>query len=851
MPTPNAAYWSQPPDTLFPQLDTTTQGLTTAQARQKLEALGIKSLKPHKRRAVLIAFLKQFKNPLILILIFSVCVSALVGEWVDASVVLAVIVGSTLLSFIQEYNATNAVEKLLARVEIKATVLRDGKSVQVPASSIVPGDVVLLSAGNLVPGDGVLLHSKNCYVDQAALTGETFPVEKKPGIVAQTASTAERSNCVFMGTSIRSGNASALIVHIGTQTAFGEIAQRLTLRPPETEFERGIRHFGYLLMQIILVLVLFVFAINVFAARPPVDSLLFAIALAVGIAPEMLPVIVTITLSAGAQRMAAKGVIVRRLNAIENFGNMDVLCVDKTGTLTEGNIRLKNACDAQGQPSDEILLYAYLNAHLQVGMHNPLDEALIVSGTTVAQQAAVYHLIDEIPYDFERKRLSVIVAALDDTRMMLTKGAYESIMTVCDRVMVDDAVVLLSDAYHQELDRRFADWSAQGFRVLGLAAKPVDPQVTFALSDETNLIFRGFLLFFDPPKADVQHTLTDLGELGVEFKIITGDNPLVAQYVAEQVGLRLTGVLSGTQLNTLRDEALWQLAERTNLFVEIDPNQKERIIRALQKTGHVVGYMGDGINDAPALHVADVGISVDQAVDVAKEAADFVLMEHSLNVLRDGIIIGRKTFANTLKYVFTTTSANFGNMFSMAGVSLFLPFLPMLAKQILLNNFLSDIPGIALASDNVDQEWIDKPHRWDVKLIRNFMIVFGLVSSVFDFLTFGVLLWVLQASPDEFRTGWFIESLMTELVIALIVRTRKPFFRSRPGRWLWWTTVAVAALTFLLPYLPVNTLFDFVPLPFTTLLLLIAITVLYVIATEIVKQRFYQWMMPVARKDTQ
>lgn len=849
MLTLNTAYWSQPPETLFPQLDTTAQGLTTVQAQQKLQTLGRKSLKPHKHRAALMAFIKQFKNPLILILIFSVCISAVVGEWVDAGVVLAVIIGSTLLSFIQEYNATNAVEKLLARVEIKATVLRDGKSVEIPTRWVVPGDVVLLSAGNLIPGDGVLLHAKDCYVDQAVLTGETFPVEKKPGIVPKTASVAERSNCVFMGTSIRSGNASALIVHVGTQTAFGEIGQRLTLRPPETEFERGIRHFGYLLMQIILVLVLFVFAINVFAARPPVDSLLFAIALAVGIAPEMLPVIVTITLSAGAQRMAAKGVIVRRLNAIENLGNLDVFCVDKTGTLTEGNIQLKDACDSQGQSSDEILLYAYLNAHLQVGIPNPLDEALIVSGASVAGRAAAYHFIDDIPYDFERKRLSVIVAATDGTRIMLTKGAYEGILRLCDHILVGDKTLILDDAQRHELGQRFAEWSAQGFRVLGLASKPVGTQATFVPHDENGLVFHGFLLFFDPPKADAQHMLDALGALGVEFKIITGDNPLVAQYIARQVGLTVTGMVSGSQLNTLRDEALWQLADRTNLFVEIEPNQKERIIRALQKNKHVVGYMGDGINDAPALHVADVGISVDQAVDVAKEAADFVLMEHSLNVLRDGIIIGRRTFANTLKYIFTTTSANFGNMFSMAGVSLFLPFLPMLAKQILLNNFLSDIPGIALASDNVDQEWIDRPRRWDVNLIRNFMIVFGLMSSVFDFLTFGVLVWWLNASPEEFRTGWFIESLMTELVIALIVRTRRPFFRSRPGRWLWWSTVVVAVLTFLLPYLPTSALFGFVPLPFSMLSLLILITASYMVTAEIVKQRFYQWMMPIDRND--
>ncbi len=520
MYTPNAAYWSQTPDTLFLQLDTTAQGLTTAQAQQRLEALGMDLLKPHKTRAIVASFLKQLKNPLILILIFSVSVSAFVGEWVDASVVLLVIIGSTVLSFIQEYNATNAVEKLLARVEIKATVLRDGKPAQIPTDSVMPGDVVLLSAGNLIPGDGVLLHTKDCYVDQSALTGETFPVEKQIGIVPETASVAERGNCVFMGTSVRSGSASALIIHTGTQTAFGEIAQRLTLRPPETEFERGIRHFGYLLVQIILLLVLFVFAVNIFASKPPIDSLLFAIALAVGIAPEMLPVIVTVTLSTGAQQMATKGVIVRRLNAIENFGNMDVLCTDKTGTLTEGSIRLESASDAQGQPSDDNLLYAYLNAHLQVGMKNPLDEALIASGKTLDVTAAVYHLIDEIPYDFARKRLSVIVTAPDSERYMLTKGAYESIIAVCDRVLLKDRIEILDDAGHEELDQRFVAWSAQGFRVLGLAVKTVGEQETFEPEDEQALIFRGFLLFFDPPKADVRDTLTDLAASGVQLKII-------------------------------------------------------------------------------------------------------------------------------------------------------------------------------------------------------------------------------------------------------------------------------------------------------------------------------------------
>ena len=850
MDTPDAAYWSLPSTALFSTLGTTRQGLTTPQAQSRLDSADKETLKSNKTRKALFAFLKQFRNPLILILIFSVCISAFLGEWIDAVVVLFVIVASTLLPFIQERRATDAVEKLLARVQIKSTVLRDGQSAQIPTNAVVPGDVVLLSSGNLIPGDGVVLQAKDCQVDQAALTGETFPVEKKPGLVPANAAIAERTNCMYMGTSVRSGTATLLIVHTGEQTTFGDIAQRLMMQSPETEFERGVRRFGYLLLQIILILVLFTFAVNVFAAKPPVDSLLFAIALAVGIAPEMLPVIVTMTLSFGAQHMATGGVIVRRLNAIENFGNMDVLCCDKTGTLTVGTIQLKDACDIEGQHSRDVLLYAYLNSQLQTGARNLLDEAILATASRDSGEAAAFRLVSEIPYDFERKRLSVIVETGEESRMMITKGAYHSIIEVCSRVDADTDTKPI-EVGRDALDRHFAAWSAQGLRVLGLATKSTGAQEEFEPADERELTFRGFLLFSDPPKVDVRETLGDLERLGVQLKIITGDNLPVAQYIAEQVGLTVTGVLTGKQLEPMRDEALWLLAEHTSLFAEVDPNQKERIVRALQKTGHVVGYMGDGINDAPALYVADVGISVDQAVDIAKATADLVLMEHSLSVLCDGIIVGRKTFANTLKYVFTTTSANFGNMISMAGVSLFLPFLPMLAKQILLNNFLSDLPGLAIASDNVDQEWIEQPHRWDVKLIRNFMIVFGIVSSAFDFITFGVLLGLAHASAQLFQTGWFIESLLTELAVALIVRTRKPFFRSMPGRLLWWSTVGVAVIALLLPYLsPLSTLFGFVPLPLPVMLILIAITTAYVIVTERVKQYFYRWMMPLTGQST-
>jgi len=829
-------YWSQPLEALCAQLGCTTEGLSTEEAERRLERFGPNALGARKRVSALGLFLGQFKSPLVLILLFAAVISALVQEWVDATIVMVVLLGSAVLSFVQEYAASNAVEKLRERVRLKVTVLRDGQPTTLPTEEIVPGDVVLLSAGSLVPADGLVLEAKDFFVNQAVLTGETFPVEKRPGQVPGRATLAERSNCVFMGTNVRSGTARVLIVQTGADTAYGQIAKRLELRPPETEFEQGIRRFGYMLTQVMLVLILAVFAVNVFFAKPVLDSLLFAVALAVGMAPELLPAIITINLSKGAQAMAKHGVIVRRLASIENFGSMDVLCTDKTGTLTEGVVRLDGALDLHGQPSEEALLAAYLNAHYQTGLINPLDEAI----TTAAHpDIAGYEKVDEIPYDFVRRRLSIVVRK-DGQHTLIAKGALESILAGCTLVREGDAIVPLSEAYRAEIKERYTQWSGKGYRVLGLATKEVPPQQVYQRNDEQEMTFLGFLLFFDPPKPGVQRVIADLAAHGVQLKIITGDNRLVATHIAETVGLKVTGVLTGADLDDLRDEALWNKAERTNLFVEVDPNQKERIILALQKTGHVVGYMGDGINDAPALQAADVGISVDKAVDVAKEAADFVLLEQDLGVLHDGILQGRTTFANTLKYVFTTTSANFGNMFSMAGASLFLPFLPLLAKQILVNNFLSDFPAMAIATDSVDRELVERPHRWDVKFIRNFMFVFGAVSSVFDYATFGLLLYVIRASESAFRTGWFVESLLTELLVALVVRTRRPLFRSKPGKYLWISTLLVTIVAVLLPYVPsLNGILGFVPLPAPVMLMVIGITLLYVVASELTKRVFF------------
>ncbi len=836
------AYWSLPTDQLLAKLEADANGLSGSKAGARLKLHGPNALEATQGARALGLLVSQFKNPLVLILIIASIISMFAGEWVDPGVVLVIVFGSTLLGFAQEYIAGNAVEKLRSKVTIHSSVLRDGQPQTLPSSRVVQGDVVLLSAGSLVPADGVVLESKDFFVNQAVLTGETFPVEKKPGAVDAQAGLAERSNCVFMGTSVSSGSARVLVAQTGKATVFGQIAGKLALRPAMTEFERGIQRFGYLLTRIMLVMVVAVLAINIFMAKPPIDSLLFALALAVGLTPELLPAIVSITLSHGSKRMARQGVIVRRLNAIENLGSMDVLCTDKTGTLTAGLVALDGAVDVAGQPSTEVLRLASINAQFQSGLVNPLDEAVMAASKKAALDLGAVQKVDEVPYDFVRKCLSVVAADATGARTLITKGALDKILALCTSAGADQAP--LDAALRASIDARFEAWSGQGYRVLGVASRAVEARTgIYTRADEQGLNFAGFLLFMDPPKDDVIQTLVDLTQRGVAIKIITGDNHKVARHVAEAVKLPVMNVMTGRELNDMGDEALMHAAAQTNVFAEVDPNQKERIILALKKTGHVVGYMGDGINDALALHAADVGISVDTAVDtavdVAKDAADFVLLRKDLGILRLGIDEGRMTFANTLKYILTTISANFGNMFSMAVASVFLPFLPLLASQILLNNFLSDIPATAIAGDRVDPEWVARPRRWDTVFIRDYMVVFGLLSSVFDLLTFGALLWVFQAAPEEFRTGWFIESLLTELVIALVVRTRRPFYRSRPGNWLLITTVSVIAVALMLPYLPFSSIFGFVPLPAPLLLGMIALTLAYVFAVEVAKKWFY------------
>lgn len=831
-------YWSKEVNEVTQSVNSSINGLSEKDAQDILQRIGPNRIQAKERATALGLFLNQFKSPIMLILIFATLISAFLQDWADAIIILLIVMGSALLSFYQEYNANNAAAKLREQVTFKTDVLRDGKPASILTDEIVPGDVVLLSAGSLIPADGLVIEARDFFVNQAVLTGETFPVEKMPGIIPENAALAERTNVVFMGTNVRSGNGKVLIVQTGLQTAFGQIAKSLTLRPPENEFERGIRKLGYLLTEVMFVLVLGIFFFNVLFHKPVLDSLLFSIALAVGLTPQLLPAIININLSKGSQEMAKHGVIVRRLESIENFGSMDILCTDKTGTLTQGVVQLDGALDVNGEPSEQVSLYAYLNAKMQTGLPNPLDEAIVNKG---AKGADEYAKVDEIPYDFIRKRLTVVAKGNNSSSTMIIKGAMENVLAACSRIQIEGEEKTLDNSQQAKIQERFEAWSAQGYRVLGIAVKSVSAQENpFSKKDETDMAFAGFLLFFDPPKEGVQETIQALAKLGVQLKVITGDNKLVAHHTGQVVGLGEAKVLTGTELDDLRDEALWHAVEETTIFAEVDPNQKERIILALKKRGHVVGYMGDGINDAPSLHSADVGISVANAVDVAKEAADLVLLKQDLDVLREGIVQGRKTFANTLKYVFMATSANFGNMFSMAGASFFLPFLPMLPKQILLINFLTDLPEMTIASDRVDEVFLERPHRMDINFIRHFMLIFGPLSSFFDFATFAILLWVMKAGEQSFRTGWFIESILSAGVVVFAVRTRLPFRHSRPSRAMLAVTGLVMLVTLWLPYSPLAGVLGFTPLSLPYLLVIFGIVALYFLSAEFAKRWFYR-----------
>jgi Mg2+-importing ATPase len=830
------AFWSLSASDLLRLLESVKEGLTGSEAKKRLDLYGANLLKPPKRTDVLTLLISQFKSPIILILFVATGLSFFLHDAVDAIIILSIVLISGLLGFWQERGASNAIAKLLSIVQIKAAVLRDGKSIEIPVEQIVPGDIVILNAGDIIPGDGLVQDSKDLFVDEAMLTGETFPVEKEPAVLPQETPLAQRTNALWMGTHVVSGSATQLIVRTGTQTEFGKVSDRLKLRPQETEFEHGIRRFGYFLMEVTLMLVVTIFAINVYLARPVLDSFLFSLALAVGLTPQLLPAIISINLSHGAKRMAEKKVIVKRLASIENFGSMNIICSDKTGTLTEGTVQLQSAFNVDAAPSDKILLNAYVNAFYQTGFTNPIDEAI---RSYRKLDLTGYQKLDEIPYDFLRKRLSILVSH-DNTNLMVTKGALVNVLAVCTIVETSDGTIADIATVRDKIQKHFEEFSSKGFRTLGVAYKNMGTESRISKDHEAGMTFSGFLVLFDPPKPNIIETITNLKNLGVSLKVITGDNHLVAANVSQQMGLKNTKILTGPDIVHMSDAALLKSVGSIDVFAEIEPNQKERIIIALKKAGNVVGYMGDGINDASAIHAADVGISVDSAVDVAKDAADIVLLEKDLGVLVQGVREGRATFANTLKYVFMATSANFGNMFSMAGVSLIVPFLPLLPKQILLTNLMTDFPEMTIATDSVDKEMIEYPRRWDIKAIRKFMITFGIVSSVFDYLTFGLLLLVLHASEIQFRTGWFLESVVSASLIVLVIRSRKPSYKSKPGKYLLIATISIVVITLILPYTPLAGIFGFSPLPVPFLLFIGLIILLYIFTAEIVKKVFYK-----------
>src|SRR5579862_151542 len=803
-------------------------------ATKRLEEFGPNKIQAAGRTGSLVLFLKQFYNPITLILIGAAILSFFLNDQTDAVIILLIILISASLSFFQEKGAADALGKLLSLVRITTSVLRDGSQETIPIENVVVGDIVSLSAGNTVPGDSRLIESNNLFLNEATLTGETFPAEKKCGQLPATTSLAGRTNCIFMGTHVISGTAKAAVVGTGINTEFGKISQHLRKLKPETEFEKEIKRFGLFLMQVTLILVVLVFVINILLHKPWLESFLFSLAIAVGLTPQLLPAIISINLSKGASRMAGLKVIVKRLSAIENFGSMNVLCTDKTGTITQGKITLAKAADINGDESDKTFRLAYLNAHFESGFSNPIDEAIRNFGSPDMQNVVKE---DEIPYDFIRKRLSILVND-HGSQLLVTKGAFDEIISICSQAEDKSGNIVDLSSVRDKVLGRIQSHCSEGFRIICVAYKNLQQKKEITKDDEKDMTLAGILLLTDPLKPDAAATLARLHAAGVSLKIITGDNALIARYISRQVGVDEPVIITGEELQDMSTEALVQKAPRTNVFAAVEPNQKERILIALKRAGNVVGFMGDGINDAPALHTADVGISVYGAADVAKDAADIVLLADNLDVLQNGIKEGRKTFANTLKYIFMATSANFGNMFSMAGSSLLLTFLPLLPKQVLLVNLLTDIPEMTIATDAVDEEMVDKPARMNMKFIRTFMVVFGIISSLFDYVTFFVLVYVVKASEQVFRTGWFVESVVSAALIVLIIRTSKTVFKSRPGKYLVLATAFVVLITLLIPLSPVASLLGFTPLPLKLYLLIALIIMAYVLLTELAKKIF-------------
>jgi P-type Mg2+ transporter len=835
---------------LFSRLHTSVYGLSSEEAEERLETFGKNELAREHKHSAVKELLGHFKSPLIIILLIAGVISGFLQEYANSAIILTIIFISVILDFYQESKAEKAAELLKQKVTSTATVLRDGIKQEIKLPDIVPGDVIYLSAGDITPADSRVIAAKDLFINQSALTGESFPVEKTFGPAKAKGSLVDWNNYCFMGTSVVSGTAQAVVVKTGDATEYGKIAKKLTEKSPETEFERGIKSFGFLIMQVTFLLVIFVFLI--ISIRNPtetgvINALLFSVALAVGLTPELLPMIITINLSRGAMAMSKHGVIVKRLSAIENFGSMNVLCTDKTGTLTENRIKLILNVNMEGEEDEKVFLYSFLNSNFQTGLKSPLDEAILKHKEVDTSR---WLKVDEVPFDFIRRRVSVVVEQ-GGQRFFIAKGAPEEVLKVCSYYELGMVVSDLNLEARRKIDQKYNEYSAQGLRVLAVAYKRLkEDKAVYSINDENEMVFLGFVAFLDPPKDTARQSIGLLGKAGIELKILTGDNELVTRKVCEELRLEIKGVALGNEIANMPDQSLMAIVEEANVFCRVNPLQKDRIISLLKKNGHVVGYMGDGINDAPSLKTSDVGISVDNAVDVAKESADIILSQNDLTVLAKGVLEGRKTFGNTMKYIMLGVSSNFGNMFSVAVASVFLTFLPMLPVQILLNNLLYDFSQSTITTDKVDEEYVERPKRWDIGFIRRFMISLGPVSSLFDFLTFFMMLFVIipivplalgMDAERLFQTAWFIESLCSQILVVFVIRTRRtPFWKSKPSKYLVISSIIIITFALLVPFTPLGEVFMFVPPPFEFYAALAGLLVSYILVAEAVKALFYK-----------
>ena len=813
------------------------EGLTGAEAARRLAVYGPNEAAPVRRLSPVVQLFHLLTNPLVIILLVASAIAASLGQQVDALIIVTMVALGVAINFWQSYRSQQAAERLRSSVNPTATVLRDGAWLETPVRNVVPGDVFRLSAGDLVPADGRLLESRDLSVQQSMLTGESLPADKEASAAAPEGTTDPNApNLVFLGTSVVSGTGIALAVATGPKTMFGEIAVRLRTRAPETEFEHGLRRFSLLILRTTVVLVLFILLVSIAFKHDAFESLLFAVALGVGLTPEFLPMISSVTLTQGALRMARDQVIVKHLPAIQDFGSVDVLCSDKTGTLTAGVMQFDRATDPVGSASPRPLTLAYINGRFETGIRSPLDAALL---RQAAVDVAGYRKVDEIPFDFERRRMSVVVEAPDAAgrHLLITKGAPEPILALATQFEAGGQLLSLDATRRQACATVHEAMSADGLRVLAVAYRWLESRGAYSRDDEADLVLAGFVSFADPVLPDVAEVLAELGRDGVTVKILTGDNELVARHLCRSIALDDRRIVTGDDLARIDDTALGHLAEQASVFTRVSPLQKNRIILALKRRGHVVGFMGDGINDAPSLHTADVGISVMTAADVARDAADVILGQASLRVLHRGILEGRRASGNMMKYLLMGTSSNFGNMFSMAAASMFLPFLPMLPTQILLNNFLYDLAQVTIPSDNVDDRYLRRPQRWDMHVIRDFMLFIGPISSIFDFLTFYALLRYFHASERLFHTGWFVESLATQTLVLFVIRTMGNPFRSRPSRSLSVTTLLIVALGVTLPVTPMAALLGFTRLPVSYLAFLIGVTLTYLALVDVAKRQ--------------